>query len=101
MKTKYLYDLLKRIRPWHAVSLVAAVTLSAVIVASAMRLDLTPPKNPGNPAAEPQPESVSQSVALSTTFVVDYLGDADDASPGNGVCATVAGDCTLRAAIRE
>jgi CSLREA domain-containing protein len=101
MKTKYLYDLLKRIRPWHAVSLVAAVTLSAVIVASAMRPDLTPPKNPGNPAAEPQPESVSQSVALSTTFVVNDLGDADDASPGNGICATVAGDCTLRAAIRE
>jgi len=68
MKTKYLYDVLKRIRPWHAVSLVAAVTLSAIIVTSAMKLEPTaangtavdqaisippPLNNPGDSATGP------------------------------------------------
>jgi CSLREA domain-containing protein len=101
MKTKYWYALLKRIRLGRAVLLVAAVSLSAIVVASAMRLDLTPSNNPGDSATGPQLNSSNQIVAASTTFVVNYLGDADDASPGNGVCATVDGDCTLRAAIRE
>lgn len=38
------------------------------------------------------------------TFTVDTLNDfgaAEDANPGNGVCETVDGDCTLRAAIQE
>jgi CSLREA domain-containing protein len=34
-------------------------------------------------------------------FVVDSLGDAGDASPGDGVCATGGAVCTLRAAIEE
>jgi CSLREA domain-containing protein len=34
-------------------------------------------------------------------FVVDSTTDAVDASPGDGVCATAAGECTLRAAIGE
>ena len=39
--------------------------------------------------------------ALAATYTVDDTGDAGDAAPGNGVCATDAGVCTLRAAIDE
>lgn len=35
------------------------------------------------------------------SFDVDATSDAGDANPGNGVCATAAGVCTLRAAIEE
>lgn len=34
-------------------------------------------------------------------FALDSTIDAVDASPGDGVCATAGGDCTLRAAIME
>ncbi|HET7445498.1 MAG TPA: right-handed parallel beta-helix repeat-containing protein [Solirubrobacterales bacterium] len=34
-------------------------------------------------------------------FEVDSTGDQQDQTPGNGVCATVAATCTLRAAIEE
>jgi CSLREA domain-containing protein len=39
--------------------------------------------------------------ARAATFVVNSTGDAADATPGNGVCATSGGVCTLRAAIQE
>ncbi|MFN8558771.1 MAG: DUF11 domain-containing protein [Dehalococcoidia bacterium] len=39
--------------------------------------------------------------ALAAAFVVNDLGDAVDAAPGNGVCATAGAVCTLRAAIQE
>ncbi len=35
------------------------------------------------------------------TFLVDDSGDASDADTSNGVCATVDGTCTLRAAIEQ
>jgi CSLREA domain-containing protein len=38
---------------------------------------------------------------LAATFTVDSTGDDPDASPGNGVCQTAGGQCTLRAAIQE
>lgn len=42
------------------------------------------------------------SAALSAaTFTVNDLGDAPDAVPGNGACATAGAVCTLRAAIQE
>ncbi len=34
-------------------------------------------------------------------YVVNDLGDADDATPGDGICATATSTCTLRAAIDE
>ncbi len=34
-------------------------------------------------------------------WVVDTLVDGVDVAPGNGVCATSAGDCSLRAAVQE
>jgi hypothetical protein len=39
--------------------------------------------------------------AHAATFTVNDLGDAEDALPGDGVCATAAAVCTLRAAIQE
>ncbi|MFN8557150.1 MAG: CSLREA domain-containing protein [Dehalococcoidia bacterium] len=40
-------------------------------------------------------------VVHAAAFVVNDLGDAVDAAPGNGVCATAGAVCTLRAAIQE
>lgn len=39
--------------------------------------------------------------AAAATFTVDSTVDAVDAALGDGVCATVANECTLRAAIQE
>ncbi|HEU5097958.1 MAG TPA: CSLREA domain-containing protein, partial [Roseiflexaceae bacterium] len=39
--------------------------------------------------------------ATGATFTVDSAGDGDDALPGDGICATSGGACTLRAAIAE
>jgi len=39
--------------------------------------------------------------AHAASFVVNDLGDASDANPGNGACATAGAVCTLRAAIQE
>lgn len=44
---------------------------------------------------------ISASPALGATFTVDSTADAVDSNPGDGVCATAAGACTLRAAIQE
>src|SRR5437667_9123302 len=38
---------------------------------------------------------------LATSFTVDGTIDAVDANSGDGVCATAAAECTLRAAIQE
>jgi len=39
--------------------------------------------------------------AQAATLTVDATGDQDDANPGDGLCATSAGACTLRAALAE
>ncbi|MCB0332921.1 MAG: CSLREA domain-containing protein, partial [Bdellovibrionales bacterium] len=39
--------------------------------------------------------------ALSATFTVNTIADGPDANPGNGICATAGGVCSLRAAIME
>ncbi|MFQ5967888.1 MAG: choice-of-anchor Q domain-containing protein, partial [Acidimicrobiia bacterium] len=39
--------------------------------------------------------------AFAATFNVDSTADAVDAAPGDGICATGGGQCTLRAAIQE
>src|SRR5262245_32787105 len=41
------------------------------------------------------------SPAAAATFAVDSTVDAVDAAPGDGVCASAGGSCTLRAAIQE
>ncbi len=38
---------------------------------------------------------------LAATFTVNSTGDQADANPGNGVCSTSTGTCTLRAAVQE
>ena len=40
-------------------------------------------------------------VLAQSTYVVDSVGDAPDASVGDGACATAGGNCTLRAALDE
>lgn len=39
--------------------------------------------------------------AAATLFTVDSFADAQDAAPGDGLCATAGGACTLRAAVEE
>src|SRR5439155_10912015 len=39
--------------------------------------------------------------AEAATFTVDCTMDDVDAAPGDGICATATGECTLRAAIQE
>jgi CSLREA domain-containing protein len=39
--------------------------------------------------------------ASATTFTVDSTADEDDTTPGDGVCKTASGTCTLRAAVEE
>ena len=41
------------------------------------------------------------SLSWAATFTVNSTTDGTDAAPGNGVCATAAGVCTLRAAVQE
>ncbi len=43
----------------------------------------------------------SRTATASSTFLVDSAGDAGDATPGDGICDTGGGVCTLRAAIQE
>ena len=39
--------------------------------------------------------------ANAASFTVDQVFDGVDANPGDGACATVGGNCTLRAAVME
>ena len=39
--------------------------------------------------------------ALAAAFVVDSTSDGVDVTPGDGACATLAAECTLRAAVQE
>jgi CSLREA domain-containing protein len=43
----------------------------------------------------------AQATASAADFTVNSNGDAADVAPGNGVCATAGGVCTLRAAVNE
>jgi CSLREA domain-containing protein len=43
----------------------------------------------------------ASAVAHAATFTVDTTADAVDAVPGDGICATAAGTCSLRAAVQE
>lgn len=42
-----------------------------------------------------------KTASASAVFTVNSTADAVDIHPGDGVCATAAGTCTLRAAIQE
>src|SRR5678816_4255422 len=44
---------------------------------------------------------VAVASAQADTYNVNATTDAVDATPGNGVCATAAGTCSLRAAVQE
>lgn len=47
------------------------------------------------------PAAASATPAAAARFVVDDRADRPDAAPGDGVCATAAGTCSLRAAVPE
>jgi CSLREA domain-containing protein len=47
------------------------------------------------------PITVNAPLTCPTTLTVNDGGDSDDATPGDGVCATTGSACTLRAAIEE
>ncbi len=54
--------------------------------------------------AAPLPSNLADStiaVAAAQVFTVNSTGDQNDSNPGDGVCRTSSGTCTLRAAIRE
>jgi gliding motility-associated-like protein/CSLREA domain-containing protein len=40
-------------------------------------------------------------LAVSAQYVVDTPADMPDANPGDGICSTTSGDCSLRAAVEE
>ena len=42
-----------------------------------------------------------QVVICNSVLTINDLGDTDDATPGDGICADASGNCTLRAAIQE
>jgi CSLREA domain-containing protein len=44
---------------------------------------------------------VKAQVGVTATFFVNSTADAADETPGDGLCRTTAGDCTLRAALQE
>ena len=55
-----------------------------------------------NPATRPdEREPSASSVGVAAALHVNSTTDAVDAQPGDGVCRTAAGTCTLRAAIQE
>ncbi|MBI5753729.1 hypothetical protein HZA40_01130, partial [Candidatus Peregrinibacteria bacterium] len=45
--------------------------------------------------------AIFANTVFAVTFTVNNNGDASDATPGNGICATSGAVCTLRAAIEE
>src|SRR3954468_13784767 len=61
---------------------------------------------PGSPAITSGPAMwafllVVPGRASGATFVVNTPDDAVDVTPGDGICASAAGTCTLRAAVME
>lgn len=52
-------------------------------------------------STEPSGSTTSVASLAAATFTVRSVGDEADSRPGNGVCRTSAGTCTLRAAIQE
>ena len=45
--------------------------------------------------------STATDTQAQTVFQIDSIGDDSDDNPGDGICLTAIGDCTLRAAIEE
>jgi CSLREA domain-containing protein len=54
-----------------------------------------------NARMKPEPKALVTAATLPLTFVVNSGADAVDATPGDKICLTAAGTCTLRAAIDE
>ena len=61
----------------------------------------TSPRWPLAPLALAVLATASACAPVDESFVVDTTDDAHDSVPGDGVCATLEGQCSLRAAIEE
>ena len=84
-------DLFKRLRRL-SVSILFTLSMLLLLV-GILQTNLMMPVNAA---------SISKSaITPATTFDVDSMDDAPDASPGDGLCATSTGECTLRAALDE
>ena len=86
----------------------ARVSAGAVLMAALLLCGATAEVSAQEPASPPPAESSEPglSVAPAVTpappdWTVNGTADAPDAQPGDGLCATAVGDCTLRAAVQE
>jgi CSLREA domain-containing protein len=81
--------------------------MAAVLLSGLLLFSIIPALSPRAATLIPATSTVINAAAIAApaplfaSFIVNDLGDAADASPGNGVCATAGGVCTLRAAIQE
>jgi CSLREA domain-containing protein len=87
------------IRPQSRAS--APVTHSSHSLDSALWFRAATDSGRGFPENRPPETSVNRTATACASYTVNSLLDATDAAPGNGVCATSGGVCTLRAAIAE
>ncbi len=74
-------------------------TFSVILPDALMGNDITATAT--DPFGNTSEFSACVTAGTGTQLVVDSQSDIVDASPGNGVCATAGGSCTLRAAVQE
>ena len=74
--------------------------LVALVVASFVAMAQVSPIQAAN-SADRQPTYRSNEASAALVFTVTSGGDEPDAAPGDGVCASYVGACTLRGAITE
>ncbi|NQW17821.1 MAG: S8 family serine peptidase [Chloroflexi bacterium] len=88
--------------PGGLVATTTGATTSVVVVGLADATLYTFTVTASNHDATSIPSSRSNAVApFERALVVDSTADLSDASPGNGICLSSEGTCTLRAAIQE
>ena len=73
---------------------------SVQVLQQAGRHEAAPP-TPAPPSSGPHTYRAGAAAALPTVWVVNTTDDLPDAAPGDRICVTAAGTCTLRAAIDE
>ncbi|MEO8084297.1 MAG: DNRLRE domain-containing protein, partial [Ardenticatenales bacterium] len=76
-------------------------TLTSTPASSATPSPTTPPTATASPTRVGTPQATPTEGSSSLDLTVDDAGNGVDAQPGDGVCRTSAGRCTLRAALQE
>jgi hypothetical protein len=86
-------------------SLISSALFASTIVLISGCKDNTPSSTPNQSEDLTQQESPRNAPAYSPaspgSFIVNYEGDEPDISQGDGLCKTVTGGCSLRAAVQE